>query len=251
MSGREIPKPIDAVGVPLTPFKCYDEAINCVDYALEGERETFCVAINPRKIYYASKDARMRKILHSAQIHICDGVGAALAVQLLYGIRLPRITGIGLFLKLMEASTEREWPVFLLGASKTSNMGACKELKRRHPNLPIVGNQHGYFDDSEEVIADIYESGAELLFVALGSPKQEKWIYQHRDRLPTFCMGVGGSFDVLSGEVKRAPRLFRRTGTEWFYRFIERPQRWRRPKIYPRFCVELIKALIDQKGWRP
>ena len=225
-------------------FESYDDAVQLIRERILSRQPTFCVAINPEKVYRAKHDQRLRQVLDSAHVRICDGAGISLAAMLLYRKRLPRCTGIDLFLRLVDLSAKEGWKVFLLGASPQSNDAACRALVASFPGLRIVGRQHGYFEDSAAVVKSINESGADLLFVAMGSPRQEFWISEQMPHLRTiFCMGVGGSLDVLSGAVKRAPAFFRRTGTEWFFRLLLRPSRVGREAAHLMFALELLRAM--------
>ena len=138
--------------------------------------------------------------------------------------------------------------IFLLGASPESNSAAREKIQKMYPNLRIVGFQDGYFKNSYEVIKKINASKANLLFVALGSPKQEYWISRHRYAInANICMGVGGSFDIVSGSLRRAPRIFRVTGTEFLYRLVREPLK-RIPiqkVLFPYFCQIIGKKAVD------
>jgi len=117
-----------------------------------------------------------------------------------------------------------------------------------HEDLPIVGRRHGYTIDDEAVVAEINESRPDMLFVALGSPRQEKWIAQYRTQLEVpFCMGVGGSFDVLSGQAHLAPWFIRKTGMEWLYRLLREPKRYRRQAVLPVFVLGLLWHYFSAK----
>jgi N-acetylglucosaminyldiphosphoundecaprenol N-acetyl-beta-D-mannosaminyltransferase len=165
--------------------------------------------------------------------------------MLLYRRRLPRCTGIDLFLRLISLSAEEGWKVFLLGASPQSNAAASRALMNTYPTLKIVGRQDGYFKNSSAVVDQINQSRADLLFVAMGTPRQELWISERMPHLrASFCMGVGGSLDVVGGAGKRAPALFRKTGTEWFFRLLVQPSRLQRQMVLPLFMVEILRALI-------
>jgi N-acetylglucosaminyldiphosphoundecaprenol N-acetyl-beta-D-mannosaminyltransferase len=169
----------------------------------------------------------------------------AIAARVLHGRKVARVTGVELFTKLLIRAEAEDLAVFLLGASPESNAGACKEIGQMCPRLRIVGSQHGYFDDDAKVVETINASAADMLFVAMGSPRQEKWIASHRDELAVpFRMGVGGSFDVLSGTAKRAPQVFCRTGTEFLYRFVKEPKRWRRELHALAFCARVFRAKV-------
>ena len=239
---RQLPSTVDVMGVPVMSFESYSQALGCVEAAIEEGRKSFWIAVNPQKIYRAWHERELSDVLRSAEVTYCDGIGVSLASRILYGQWLSRITGCDLFFKTVSIAAEKGWGVFLLGASPESNSGACSELKKRHPDLRIVGHQDGYFKDSSEVIDQINASGADLLFVAMGTPKQEYWIDRHRkDINASFCMGVGGSFDVASGTIKRAPRIFQRTGTEFVFQLITEPlKRWPRQKVYFPFMLRVI-----------
>jgi len=243
--GDLIPDSIAILGTPVNVFGSYDHAIQLIRQRISSRRPTFCVAINPEKVYRATRDPGLSSVLDAAHIRICDGIGISLASMLLYRRRLPRCTGIDLFLRLIHLSAEEGWKIFLLGASPQSNAGASRVLVNTHPSLRIVGRQDGYFKNSSEVVEQINESGADLLFVAMGTPRQELWISEQMSRLrTTFCMGVGGSFDVVSGAGKRAPALFRKTGTEWFFRLLVQPSRIQRQMVLPLFTMEILRALV-------
>lgn len=243
MTPANLPAPLSVMGVNVTPFSDYAQVSECIEGLIESEKKAFSVAINPEKIYRANREPELKELLNRADIGICDGIGAALAVRLLKGRSISRITGISLFFELVKSAEKKEWKVFLLGASPDSNQGAFSKLAEEYPSLKIVGRVDGYFKDSGEVIRQINDSGADIVFVAMGSPKQELWISENREAInAAFCMGVGGTFDVVSGKVKWAPPFFRATGTEWLYRLICEPKRWRRQLVLPKFAWEVLKS---------
>jgi N-acetylglucosaminyldiphosphoundecaprenol N-acetyl-beta-D-mannosaminyltransferase len=165
----------------------------------------------------------------------------ALAVRLLHGRSIGRVTGVQLFFDLIAAAEQEKLRVFLLGASPESNERTYRSLLERRPRLDIVGRHHGYFDSDESIVEMINAAEPEMLFVAMGSPKQEYWMARHRNRLNVaFMMGVGGAFDVASGNVKRAPALFRRTGTEFLYRFYRQPRRFINMVPLSRFALAVL-----------
>ena len=233
------------LGVQLNGFRSYDDATETMLQRIRARRPTFCVAINPEKVYRSARDAKLKGVLDLADVRICDGIGVALASLLLEHRRLPRCTGIELFMRLIRASAREGWRVFLLGASPESNAAACRKLISQYPGLNIVGTQHGFFDDAKPVVDRINQSGADLLFVAMGSPRQEFWIAENRPNLrPCLCMGIGGSLDVISGAATRAPVLFSKTGTEWLYRLIAQPSRFRRQIVLPLYLLDVLKAMF-------
>jgi len=239
---RYMPRPVDVMGVPVMPFESYSQALGCIEATIEEGRKSFWIAVNPQKIYRAWHDQGLSDVLKRADATYCDGVGVSIASKILHGHGLGRITGCDLFFKAVSMASKKGLGVFLLGASPESNSGACRELKKMHPDLRIVGRQDGYFKDSAAVVEQINASKADLLFVAMGTPKQEYWIDRHREDInASFCMGVGGSFDVASGTLKRAPEIFQRTGTEFVFQLITEPlKRWPRQKVYFPFMFRVI-----------
>jgi N-acetylglucosaminyldiphosphoundecaprenol N-acetyl-beta-D-mannosaminyltransferase len=235
-------KPLLILGSKVMPFTGYDQALNYVEDRLGRKRKTFCVAINPEKVYRSARDSELRRVLELSEMGICDGIGVVMAAKLLYGRKIPRCTGVDLFYQLIARSVERRWKVFLLGAGPEANAGAFQTLIRQYPTLRIVGRQDGYFQDSAVVVDAINRSDADLVFVAMGSPRQELWIAEHLSRINAgFLMGVGGTFDVVSGKVKRAPKIFRATGTEFLYRLVSNPKRWKRQLVLPLFMLSVMK----------
>jgi len=240
-----VPEPLDLFGVGVTPFVSYGQAVDCVGRLIDDGRQACCVAVNPEKIHRAGSDPELAARLAGFEMAICDGMGAKIAVRLLHGRSIPRITGIALFLSLLEAAGRRGWPVFLLGASEEVNRRAAAVATERYPGLEVAGRCNGYFSDTAAVVEQVNGSGARVLFAALGSPTQEEWITTHRRLLaPRFLMGVGGSFDVLAGRVPRAPRPFRATGMEFLYRLLLEPQRCRRQSVLPRFALQVLRRWL-------
>jgi len=247
MTSGLMPAPLDIAGISVVPFASYDQALECIEENIEAENKSFWVAINPLKMYAAWRKPDLLNLLRQTNVGFCDGVGVSLASRILHGQRINRITGCDLFFKLLCLASRKDWGVYLLGASAESNAAAYAELQKRSPGLRIAGRQDGYFEDSQKVVEHINASGADLLFVAMGSPKQEDWICQHRHAIDAkFCMGVGGSFDVASGSVSRAPKLFCRTGTEFLFRILSEPRkRWIHPKILLCYLLKILRTKLS------
>jgi exopolysaccharide biosynthesis WecB/TagA/CpsF family protein len=237
-----IPESIDVLGVPVTPFDSYSEALGCIEKIVETHQRSFWIAINPQKCFRAWHEPELKEILNRVDACICDGVGMSIASKILNGISIRRCTGCDLFFDTISLASGKKWKVFLLGASPESNSNAYLELTKKFPDLQIVGRQDGYFKDSSIIVERINASKANLLFVAMGSPKQEYWIWQNWESLKVnFCLGVGGSFDVASGDLKRAPKIFQKTGTEFLFQLITEPRkRWPRQKVYFPFMLRVI-----------
>jgi len=246
----QMPAAVTVMGIPVVPFETYDHALGCIEAAIDSDRKALCVAVNPIKMYRAWHEPELLSLLRQTDINICDGIGVSFASRILNSRGIPRITGCDLFFRLLSLATRKRWGVYLLGASTESNAAARLGLQKMYPHLRIVGWHDGYFEDSSEIVEHINASGAELLFVAMGSPKQEHWIWRHRQLInASFCMGVGGSFDVASGSVKRAPRIFRATGTEFLFRFAMEPyKRLTHQGILLRFLLRVLGSKLSGAG---
>ena len=237
---------IEVFGVPVTVFNSYPHAVETIIDRIKNGQKSLCVAINTEKIFRIQSDKYLAQLIKTADIHICDGIGIVIGTRILYGRKIERITGVQLFFDLVARAEKEGLKIFLLGASSESNKGARENLLVKHPSLKIVGCQDGYFNDETEVVRMINDSRADILFVAMGSPKQELWIAEHKEVIDgMFCVGVGGAFDVASGRVKRAPKIFRKTGTEWLYRDIKQPRRFKRLwHLLPGFVLIIQKLLL-------
>jgi len=197
------------------------------------------VTLGTEMVVYAQRDARFRDIVNACALSLCDTVGL-LTVARRRGARLrERVTGVELLEHLCEGAAAAGLPVYFLGGSPGVAADAAAILEVRFPGLQIAGTREGFFTDEQTpaVVASIAQSGARLLFAGMGSPRQEFWLAAHLRE--TGCgagIGVGGSFDVISGRVTRAPHLARRLGLEWLYRLVKEPRRWRRQLALPRFA---------------
>jgi N-acetylglucosaminyldiphosphoundecaprenol N-acetyl-beta-D-mannosaminyltransferase len=203
------------------------------------------VTLNPEYLYRAQREPDLLAIAREASLVTADGVGIVWAASV-HGYSLPeRVTGIDLLVALCDRAAAEGWRVFFLGGQPGVAAAAASRLKAEYPGLMIAGEHHGYFTADEEamVLEKIKAAAPQLLFVGLGAPKQERWIYKCRQELDNVvAMGVGGSFDVLSGRAKRAPAWMRRWGLEWLGRLFYEPRRWRRMLILPRFALLVLRA---------
>lgn len=216
------------------------------DFVRTCNTAQFIMASNPEKVIAAGTDEVVANALASASLVIPDGIGVVLAARL-QGVKgISRVPGAELMPKLCELASQKGYPVFLYGAEEDVNFRASEKLLEDYPGLQIAGRQNGYLsaDDMDEFINTVNDSGAKLMFLALGSPAQELWMAEFGPRLSSVrvCQGVGGTFDVLAGKVKRAPKLFRALHMEWLYRLLSDPRRIARQKALPKFVVELLKA---------
>jgi exopolysaccharide biosynthesis WecB/TagA/CpsF family protein len=251
------PEPISILGVPVVPFASYEQAVDCVAARIAAGRQTVCVAVNPEKVYRAKSDPQLLDVLQKATFGLCDGIGISVAAQLLHQRKINRCTGCDFFFHLVERAARSGWGVYLLGAAPEANEQAATKLVEKYPGLRIVGRQDGYFQDSAAVVRQINASGADLVFVAMGSPKQELWIAQHSAELTApFCMGVGGSFDVAGGLARRAPQICQKTGTEFLFQLATRPGwkpavKWNRTLARLRFLLIVIRVALSDRREQP
>lgn len=223
------------------------EAVDLVRRCIEADRQMSIYATNPEKIVRAQKDAKLQKLLAGAELLIPDGIGVVLALRL-RGLAAQRVPGSELMPALCSAAAGAGWPIFLLGASEEVNAAAADQLTRRYPGLQIAGRQDGYFQDSDlpGLRQQINRSGARILFAAMGSPKQEEWIEANRSLLGVnVFQGVGGTFDVIAGRVRRAPALWRRLNLEWLYRLLSQPRRLFRQRALPVFALQVLRDRLS------
>lgn len=220
----------------------YDELIPKVFRNIEDKKKSLVVAINPEKLMKAKEDPGLKALLNRAEFQIPDGIGVIIASKLKKGSISSRITGIDMMDRIVREAARTGRAVFLYGAKPGVADKAAQQLKQTYPDLIVAGTQDGYESDTSKVLETINKAKPDILFVAMGSPKQEQWIEQHRDKLyPTLYQGVGGSFDVLAGNVKRAPAAFQKMGAEWLYRLLKEPSRLKRQMNLPKFLFEVFK----------
>ncbi len=211
------------IDVSVTSYEDLKEAIN---EDIEKKKKSFIVAINPEKVLKARKNQELKDLLNKASYAIPDGVGIIYASKIKKGQIKSRITGIDCMDMLCGLASDKGYKVFLYGAKKEVIEKAKIKLEEKYKQIKIVGTIDGYEKDEEKIVKQINESKADIIFVALGSPKQENWIMEHMEKLNvSIFQGVGGSFDVISGNIKRAPLWMQKAGLEWLYRLIKEPKR--------------------------
>lgn len=219
-----------------------DQSVAAVRRAWEKEDVCQVVTANAEMLYTSLQDRELARILEEAALVTADGAGVLLAARI-SGASLPeRVAGFDLMLACLQEAARTGVPVFFLGSSAAVLEQALLRLQESYPGLNIAGSHHGYFSDGEgeAIVAQILAKRPRLLFVALGAPRQEKWIYRHKDMLPPcVAVGVGGSLDVLAGKARRAPRWMQRAGLEWFYRLLHQPSRLRRMAVIPLFLLKV------------
>jgi N-acetylglucosaminyldiphosphoundecaprenol N-acetyl-beta-D-mannosaminyltransferase len=233
-----------------------DETVAAIDELLvDGEPHYMCV-VNAAKVVAASRAEELRRVIMGADIITADGMSVVWASRLLGQPLRERVTGIDLFERLVEHAARRGLSVYFLGAREPSVTGLVERFTAKHPDLQVAGYRDGYFkaEETEQVVEEIRGSQASMLFIALGSPDQEYWISENLARTGVrFALGVGGSFDHLSGHARRAPLWMQNSGLEWLYRLLSDPRRlWRRYLIGNPLFIWLVakQALMGKKQRR-
>ena len=219
------------------------EALEKIDDLIASGGCHHVVTANPEILYRALSDKGLYETIAQASLVTADGQGVLLAGKLLDQPFKARVTGIDLAEALCATSGERGHKIYFLGGKEGISKKAQMAILRRYPNANIVGEHHGYFkNDIEPLLADLREKQPDILLVAMGSPYQEAFIlrYQKLLNIPV-AIGGGGTLDVFSGEVKRAPELVQTLKLEWAYRILSDPKRWRRTLVLPKFVLAVLK----------
>lgn len=201
------------------------------------------VAPNVEFIMTAQKDKEFYDILKSAKLATPDSVGVEIAGKLQKKPLKQRIPGQAYFRKVLELGEKEGWTFYLLGGKGDTVQKAIENIMKFYPKLNIVGSHEGFFEkDSEEVVInEINELQPNVLFVAMGAPRQEKWIYKHKDELKVdVAAGQGGTFDYEAGNIRRAPRWIQQIGMEWFWRLILQPSRIVRMMALPKYIIKIV-----------
>lgn len=213
----------------------FDEALQ---YAEKGQ----VVTINPEMILSAKSNPDFAEIINSAELVIPDGIGVQLGLKIL-GHNVRRIAGIEFGRKLIDKFASQ--PTAFVGAKPEIIQKAVENLKKQVPNLNAVYVQDGYFKDDDRVLDELTAANPKLVLVALGSPKQEIFISKAKNLLPNaLFIGLGGSFDVWSGVVERAPEIWQKLGLEWLYRTVKEPKRFKR--IFPTLPLFVLKVFKEK-----
>jgi N-acetylglucosaminyldiphosphoundecaprenol N-acetyl-beta-D-mannosaminyltransferase len=239
-------------GVPIAAMTM-DQALALVDDAVRERTRLQIGVVNAAKIVNMRRDPVLRDDVLSSDLILADGIAVVWAARLL-GRPLPeRVAGIDLMLGML--GNPRGYRVFCLGATSEVLDRACARIAADFPQAVIAGRHHGYFapDEEEAVAAEVAGSRADVLFVAMTSPKKEKFMARWSATMGVpVCHGVGGSFDVLAGKARRAPQIWQKLGLEWLYRVKEEPGRlWKRYLVTNTlFCGMLLAALVKRVGVR-
>ncbi|WP_042143668.1 WecB/TagA/CpsF family glycosyltransferase [Paucisalibacillus sp. EB02] len=222
-------KPVTIMNINFTSLSKQELLTECLFPVLMSRSKCFIVTANPEIVMNTRDIPGYKQIVQSADIVVPDGAGIVMAAKYL---KLPiqeRIPGFELMLDLLEFANEQNLSCYFLGATEKTSSKFIREINKSYPNIQIAGFHHGYFKDDKMIVKQISESTPDIVFVAMGSPKQDEWITSTYGQFSKgLFMGVGGSFDVIAGEVKRAPDKWIKLNLEWLYRLLKQPFRLKR-----------------------
>jgi N-acetylglucosaminyldiphosphoundecaprenol N-acetyl-beta-D-mannosaminyltransferase len=209
------------------------DTLNIISEAIKKSGHIHHVVVNAGKIVAMQADTRLRKSVNSSDIVNADGQAVVWASRFLGNPLKERVAGIDLMENLVDLANKNEYKIYFFGATEEVVKKVVENYSNRYSEKLIAGYRNGYFTKEEEkqIAVEISESEANILFVAISSPKKENFLFDNNEILKkvNFIMGVGGSFDVVAGKVKRAPLWMQKIGLEWFYRFLQEPKRmWKR-----------------------
>lgn len=223
-----------------------DETMNKIGEFFDNDELNYIYTPNPEIVMRAGRDEEFKKIINSASLNLCDGIGLMIASKLKKKPLKSRVTGYDTSIKILELMNERHLSLFLLGAKPGIAEKAIEKINNDYPNIVIAGYNNGYFngshnghascDEEEALIQKINDSKTDAIFVGMGAGYQEKFIYYNKDKLKSkLAIANGGVIDVLAGNVKIAPSFIRKIGMEWLYRLIKEPKRFKRQLDIPNF----------------
>ncbi len=239
---------ISILDVPIDKVNMTDAVSKVLDYLNEDRVHTVFTP-NPEMIMEAKRNPELKKALLLGDLVIPDGAGVVIGSRIL-GTNLPeRVAGFDLIQNLFKVTRTPNLRFFFLGGQPGIAEDAAKKVIKVHPNIDVVGFLDGYFKNEyvSSIINNINSSNADILLVGLGAPKQELWINKYKDEINVkVCIGVGGSFDVLSGRAKRAPVFFQKNNIEWLYRLCKEPRRSIRMLDLPRFLFWVTVAKVKK-----
>ena len=239
----QIKEPVNILDVTVHPLTM-QEAVSVLENSIANGEQAFVVTANAEIIMMCQQDAEYKKIVsQDAQLVLPDGAGAVWAGRYL-GYKVPeRVAGFDLYCNLLKEAAAKGYKAYFFGGSPGIAEAAKAKSEELYPGVQVVGCRNGYFkeEESQAIIEEINASGADMLFAALGAPKQEKWLVRYRDQLkPKILMGIGGSFDVFAGKMERAPKWMQDASLEWLFRLYKQPSRFMRMMALPKFVLKVI-----------
>ncbi|MCT4595834.1 MAG: WecB/TagA/CpsF family glycosyltransferase [Anaeromicrobium sp.] len=233
---------VHIMGVPIDKGSLVD-ATNRIKELLDKDGCSQVVTPNTEIVMVAQEDKDLLKIIKEADLVIPDGIGLVYASKIKKKGLTQRVTGVDLMAQILKYCNEEEKSIYLFGGKPNVANMAAENILKKFPNIKIAGTQDGYYkiQDEEKIIDRINEIKPDVLFTALGAPRQEKLIYKYKDILKVkLAAGVGGSVDIWAGTAKRAPEIYQKLGLEWFYRLMKEPWRYKRMLVLPKFMIKVI-----------
>jgi N-acetylglucosaminyldiphosphoundecaprenol N-acetyl-beta-D-mannosaminyltransferase len=212
--------------------------------AVQDRKPHQVITANPIMVMQALDDPAYMNIMKSAELVVPDGTGVVWAANHCHQPVAERVAGFDLLHELLGQGGKYNWKVYLLGSTSEVIQETARRLQLQYPGLIIAGYRDGFFGPKEDeaVISGILEASPDLLFVARGADSQEPWIAKYKERLGVpVMMGVGGSFDVISGKSRRAPKAFQKMRMEWLYRLLKEPTRYKRMLALPKFALKVMR----------
>jgi N-acetylglucosaminyldiphosphoundecaprenol N-acetyl-beta-D-mannosaminyltransferase len=237
---------VRVLGVPFAKVSM-QETVDIIENEVNSDRKKpyHIITGNPEIALQYEKDELLNELVKDTDLITPDGIGIILASRWKRDALPERVAGYDLLMQILSKGNQKEWSFYFLGADEDTNKKAAEVIREKYPRLIISGRHNGFFDKEKEekIIEEIRKTSPDILIVALGAPRAEKWIYTNKDRLNTkVTFGVGGSLDVVAGKVKRAPVIWQKMNLEWLYRLLRQPSRWRRQLALPVFAW---KALLE------
>jgi len=233
------------LGCPIVKSPTIDELDHFIQSRISKGRGFYTVAINAEKVTLFNRDPLMKEVLENSDLPYADGSGALLGLKLLHNISTFKIN---MPVTILEICNRTEMPLYLIGAAEDVIEETVSSIKTNYDSINLVGYSHGFFEDEQEIINQIENTGASIVMIAMGSPRQEflaqRMLKQMPDRV---FVGCGGAFDILAGRVVRAPQWIQNAHIEWLYRLFQDPRRIKRQKVLPLFFIRLLILYIRRK----
>ncbi|MFC7062982.1 WecB/TagA/CpsF family glycosyltransferase [Halobacillus seohaensis] len=238
-------KHVIILGIPFSIIN-HHKLVNNLNQQIQSAEKSFVITANPEIVMRANREIDYKQDLLRATYITADGIGIVKASHILNNPLHERVTGYDVMMDLLQLSNYHQYKIYLLGADQETLEYTKENIETEYPSVKIVGHHNGYFDwNNNNIVEEINQSSPDVVFVALGAPKQEQWISQNIDHFQKgVFICVGGSFDVISGNVKRAPLSWQNRNLEWLYRLLKQPSRWRRMLALPQFTFHVIKQKV-------
>ena len=221
------------------------EAVRSVEQFIVQKKTHMVVTPNAEMIMMANDDKDLAQIINNADLVVPDGAGVVWAARYSGNLMPERVAGYDLVQNLLSEGAAKNYRIYMLGGAPGIAQSAKQIAEERYPGIQIVGIHHGFFtkSDEREIIAHIKACRPDILLAALGVPRQEKWLSEYIDQIEVpVSIGVGGTFDVMAGTVRRAPLWMQNASLEWLYRLMSEPKRAIRMLALPRFVMRVITS---------